>query len=174
MCYVVKRFILFTTAVYLVWNLPTGFQNSTKKNQEQEEEILKLKSRIHQLENEKETLEKKLSEADLWLKPTWTLMSKSARTDMRQAMVMNKVGFIFILFVAEFNIRVEHSHWSRSFLCQHQGTKWGHFTYLDVCCYGIDLWISIVKFHSPQYLKGWDESGPVWYECLIFRGGEIF
>ena len=56
-------------------------------------ENVRLQASIRKLEAEKRFLEQKLSESEQWLKPTFMLMSSSARTDMKEALVMAKESF---------------------------------------------------------------------------------
>ena len=70
--------------------LDRNLQQSQRKEAMSQENIIQLNERIRQLEEEEERRKKKLEEANDWFKLTWGYMSRSAKNEMKGAMMMAK------------------------------------------------------------------------------------
>ena len=74
-------------------DLETNLQQSQRREAISQDNIIQLKERIRQLEEEEERKKNKLEEANDWFKQTWGYMSRSAKNEMKGAMMMAKPEF---------------------------------------------------------------------------------
>ena len=76
-----------------ILELESSLKEKTVDGKKKEEENLKLQRNVQQLEAQIALEKQKRSEAYDWLKPTWKYMSKSAKADMKNSMVLAKEHF---------------------------------------------------------------------------------
>ena len=76
-----------------VADLEKELKESENKSLRLKNENIKLKEQIRQLEERVSVCQTKVKEADQWLRPTWSLLSKSAKDDFKKSLVMAKETF---------------------------------------------------------------------------------
>ena len=73
--------------------LETDLQQSQRREAISQDNIIQLRERIRQLEEEEERKKNKLEESNDWFKLTWGYMSRSAKNETKGAMMMAKPEF---------------------------------------------------------------------------------